>query len=473
MRLTTSFFVPTALRRRSVLVVAGLVVFTGLVASICWALLPPTVPPPPAIPPEGVERPVADAIASARGQVEEQPRSAEAWGQLGKVLLAHQFNQQAAQCFAQAEKLDGTQPRWPYYQGLIAAMEDGRLALPHLRRAAELADRHDPGVLAPRLQLAEELVAQGQTEEAEAQYRAVAAKDPNNPRLLYHWGLLALGRDELKTALDCLSRLTNSPVARKKACAQLALIYRRLKDEDQAARFSQQAARLPADASWEDRYAEEYRKLQVDAQGRLQQVRALETEGKLQEVVALLTRINKDTDSDLAPVVLGINLYKLGQYQEAERALRQALALYPDKVPAHFYLAVSLFGQADAAPREDGRLSEDARAKYQEAAAHFRRAAELKPDHGLAHLNLGRALGVLGQRDEALRELRAAVACRPEDARTHFYLAEALAEAGQVEEGRHQLDLAARLAGKDNSLPDAVLQRVREKFNKPTGVGGP
>jgi tetratricopeptide (TPR) repeat protein len=398
----------------------------------------------------------------------EQPRSAEAWGQLGRVLLVHSFNRQAEQCFSQAEKLDGKQPRWPYYQGILAAKEDARLALPHLRRAAELADRNDPGVFAPRLYLAELLVELGQTEEAEAQLRLVAAKDSNNPRLLYQWGLLALARDELKTASDCLMRLTQYPATRKKACAQLALIYRRLQDEDKAARFTQQAAHLPSDASWDDRYVEEYRKLQVDTQGRLQQVRSLEIEGKLQEVVALLTRINQDADSDLAPVVLGINLNKLGRYQDAERALRQALAQYPDKVPAHYHLAVSLFVQAEAVPRKDGFITDDARAKYQEAAKHFRRAVELKPDHALAHLNLGRTLRILGQPDEGLRELRSAVACKPEDAWTHLFLADALAEAGQTEEGSRHLELGIRLAGKDDSpATAAVVQQIREKLGKP------
>jgi predicted Zn-dependent protease len=106
--------------------------------------------------------------------------------------------------------------------------------------------------------------------------------------------------------------------------------------------------------------------------------------------------------------------------------------------------------------------------KYREAAEHFRRAVDLKPDHGLAHLNLGRVLLALGQRDEGLRELRAAVACKPEEAGAHFFLAEALADTGQTEEGAHQLELATRLVGKEDSPAlAATLQRVREKLGKP------
>jgi tetratricopeptide (TPR) repeat protein len=468
MKPTPNFRIPALARRHPVFLIIGVVLLVGILTGSYWMLLRPAIAEPPAIALDGVEKPVADAIRTAQQRLEEQPRSAEAWGQLGKVLLAHSFNQQADQCFAQAEKLDDTQPRWPYYRGLIAASEDGPRALTYLCRAAELSDRSDPNNFAIRLRLAELLVELGQTEEAEAQFRLVAAKDPNNPRLLYNWGVLALARGEQQTALDCLSRLTKHPAARKKACAQLAMLYRRLADESQAAKFTQLATQLPGDAPWEDHYAEEYKQLQVDALGRLQQVRTLEAEGKIREVLALLYDINQGADSDLAHTVLGINLLKVGQYDEAEKALRQTLALYPDKVQAHFFLAVVLFVQAEAIAGRDQGLSAPARAKYHEAASHFRRVLELKPDHALAHMNLGRTLLALGQRDEGLKELRAAVTSKPEEARPHFFLAEALADTGQIEEGRQHLELAMRLAGKEDSLPSAAtLQRIREKLDRP------
>jgi tetratricopeptide (TPR) repeat protein len=415
-----------------------------------------------------VEKPVADAIAHFRERVLQQPRSAEAWGSLGKLLLAHGFNPQAEHCFARAEQLDGKQPRWPYYRGLIHLHQDNALALTHLRRAVELGDRFDPGVSATRLRLAEVLLEQGQDAEAEEAFRVVSRTDPNNPWLVYHGGLRALARDDLGAAVERLSPLTKHPSARQKACAQLALIYRRLQDEGQAAAFTRLAAELPADAPWEDPYAEEYRKLRVGAQGRLQQVQALESAGKHREVVALLNSFNKESDYYLAHLALSTNLVKLGQFNEAEKALRQTLTLYPDKVQAHYQLAVVLFIRGDQVPGRDGGVPEAARAKYREAAEHFRRAIELKPDYGIAHLNLGRVLLALGQRDEGLKELRDAVACEPDQAAAHFFLAEALADAGQTEEGSRHLELAARLAGKDDAtVTAATLQRVREKLDKP------
>src|SRR5262249_2730842 len=132
---------------------------------------PPAPPEPPAIAFEGVEKPVIDAITAAQEQVREKPNSEEAWGQLGKLLLTHYFFAQADQCFAQAEKLNYKQPRWPYFRGIALLNRDNRRALAHLRRAAELGDLYDPGVSSTRLRLAETLMQEGETEEAEQHFQ--------------------------------------------------------------------------------------------------------------------------------------------------------------------------------------------------------------------------------------------------------------------------------------------------------------
>lgn len=465
---TTTTPRPFFLRWTTLAVAAVLVVGGGLTAFYVGALLQPSVPEPPAVPLEGVEKPVADAVAAARERVREQPRSAEAWGLLGKLLLTHRFPAQAEQCFAQAEQLDDKQPRWPYYRGLVHLHQDNALALAHLRRAVELGDRYEPNVSSLRLRLAEALLEQGSDEEAEAELRTLFAKDPNNPWLLYYRGLRALARNDLAAAIERLTPLTNHPSARQKACVQLAMIYRRQGNEERAAEYTRRVAELPEDQPWPDPYVDEYRRLQRDAQGRLMQVKALEAQGKYQEVLAELNSINESSESDLASLAVGINLAKIGQYAEAEKALRDTLARYPDKVQAHYFLAVVLFIQGDQVPGRENGVPEAARAKYREAAEEARQTLKLKPDHGLAHVYLGRSLLLLDQKDDGLKELRAAVACKPEEPRAHFFLGEALADDGRLEEAAHHLELAARLLGKDDPLPAAAaLQRVREKLDKP------
>src|SRR5690348_5231465 len=60
----------------------------------------------PAIVQTDIDPAVLRLISGARTAVVQTPRSAEAWGRFGKVLLAHEFSDEALACFAQAEALD-------------------------------------------------------------------------------------------------------------------------------------------------------------------------------------------------------------------------------------------------------------------------------------------------------------------------------------------------------------------------------
>src|SRR5439155_11669790 len=81
-----------------------------------WVWLPTRMPDPPVADLAGAEPVVAEAIGAARAALVGNLRSATAWGHLGMVLQAHDYVPEAQRCFAQAEKLDAADPRWPYLQ---------------------------------------------------------------------------------------------------------------------------------------------------------------------------------------------------------------------------------------------------------------------------------------------------------------------------------------------------------------------
>src|SRR5207249_1129375 len=96
---------------------------------------------PPVLELGGVDTAVARAIEAARAAVQQSPRSAQSWGQLGKVLLAHGFYQPANTCLSQAERLHPTDARWPYLQGIALAYADPPdplAAIQRYQRAVEL-----------------------------------------------------------------------------------------------------------------------------------------------------------------------------------------------------------------------------------------------------------------------------------------------------------------------------------------------
>src|SRR5438132_135559 len=79
---------------------------------------------PPSIEPAGIDPAVLRLVTTARSGVAESPHSAEAWGRLGKILLAHGLSDEALVCFTQAEQLNPPEPRWPFYQGTILSQGD-------------------------------------------------------------------------------------------------------------------------------------------------------------------------------------------------------------------------------------------------------------------------------------------------------------------------------------------------------------
>ena len=70
-----------------------------------------------------------------------------------------------------------------------------------------------------------------------------------------------------------------------------------------------------------------------------------------------------------------------------------------------------------------------------EAAAHYEQALRLRPDYGLAHLNLARALVRLDRYPEAIRHYEAALRLKIGGAAAEAELGDALMHEGRAERG--------------------------------------
>src|ERR1041385_5300371 len=94
-----------------------------------------TAPPPPPVDTTGFDPLITAAITEARAAVLGAPRSAEARGRMGMVLLAHEVRAEARACFAQAAKFDPDEPRWPYFLGVAQVVDNPQAAVTNLERA--------------------------------------------------------------------------------------------------------------------------------------------------------------------------------------------------------------------------------------------------------------------------------------------------------------------------------------------------
>jgi tetratricopeptide (TPR) repeat protein len=433
-----------AMKRYAIL--AMILLVGGGVAALTWKLWPRTPPQPPIPDLEGVDPAVAAVITKERLAVLASPRDASAWGRLGEALELFNYRKDALVCFAQAERLDPQQPRWPYHQGFLLLWDNAEEALPHLRRAVELEDRRDagPGSEAMRLRLSETLLAQGHLDEAEQSFRALLQREALHPRVHLGLGRLAMQRQEWKEALPHVQQAAQDRRTARAATLSLAELYEQLGDETAAAQARERLEKLPPDPPWQDPFVDELQRFNTGRRSRLMQADRLFKQGRTSEAIALYGQVVKDyPNSDEAWSALGQALYRAGDFANAERVLRKTVELKPGYAEAHNYLGLTYLAQE----------------KWEDAALSFHKAIDRKPDFGLAYFNLGRCRVEQNNIPAALDAFRGAVRAMPNYAAAHAALAELLHQTHHDAEALDEVRQALQL-----NPDDERAKKLREKL---------
>jgi tetratricopeptide (TPR) repeat protein len=422
-----------ARRRRKLLIGLGALMLLAGAAVIAVVVAIGRGRPGPKQPPElelsGMDPQVVAAIRSARAAVEAQPGSADAWGRLGRMLLAHDMHVESMPCFEEAERLDPADASWPYHQGCILMLARPEAAVAPLRRAAERGGDE----LAPRLRLAEVLLALDRPDEAEPVFRDVLLDYPDNARAHLGVGLIAYRRGELRESLPDLRAAATSKFSRREARAALAAVYQRLGDAEAAAEERRLVAELPADRPWRDTFSEQVESLQTGLSPRLDRAGRLIESGRVAEAVTLIRQVLSDyPESEQAHGALANAFMLQNNLAAADAELCVVVRLDPQRIEGHLQL-----GDVRTMRKDDAG-----------AEACYRRVIELKPDHALAHYSLGQCR--LRQQDPAgaAEEFRAALRYRPDMADAHVALAEVLLAQGKTAEARDHLEGALLLAPK-------------------------
>ncbi|MGH7168751.1 MAG: tetratricopeptide repeat protein [Gemmataceae bacterium] len=434
------------LRRYLRLAAILLLLAASAATAFWWIRRTPLTLLPPTVPRNETDRGILAVVEKARGDVLKKPRSARAWGRLGQVFLANELNAEAEICLVEAERLDSANPRWPYYQAAILVSQgQPEAAVPILQRAVERGEAAASDNLTPSLLLAETLLALGRLDEAEKQFRHVLKRRDEEPRAHYGLALVYAARSDWPASRTHLERCLENPWTRRKACVQLAVVCRRLGEASEAEKYHQLVDRLPPDQDWIDPFVMDYLPWAVKKTSRYRHAEALEARGQLREAAQVLQELLEESPNEYRPrVALAKVIGLLGDHAGAERLLREALRLAPEKVRLRCYLSLTLFARGEALARNGER--ELAEKCYREAVQRAREALAVKADFGLAYMALGLSLKALGQRADALAALRQAVHCNPENAELHFYLGELLAQDGQQSEARQQLQRALEMA---------------------------
>lgn len=396
-----------------------------------------TSPSPPAINLEGMDSQVVKAITMAQKAVAKTPGSAEAWGFLGRVLRAHEFIDPSNVCFRQAEKLDPTDPRWPYLlaRGLRATDSDESLRC--LRRSVA----RERSVNSPRLGLAEALMDRGLMDEAEDHLRIVLDQNPHDPRALLGLGRIEFTRGQLEIAADHLRRSVDMESNVKATHSMLAQIYQRLGKTEAVHEELGIMDSLAENWSWADEYQDEVTAVWVGLKARLTLSSELWKQQKRPETIEVLRALVRDyPESDKAQFLLGDKLIQTGQFKEAEPPLMRAVAINNKFARAYFELGYCLHRQN----------------RSSEAADHYQHAIELQPDYAVAHYNLSYCLAESGDRKAAIAALRKAIRFKPDIAKAHRFLANLLAIEGEFEESEQSLERSRQLESTSRTASESV-----------------
>jgi tetratricopeptide (TPR) repeat protein len=389
---------------------------------------------------------VIDAIESARNAVLHSPRSASAWGQLGMTLQAYDLHRDARICLARAEKLDPHDGRWAYLLALSMLTEDLAAGLEQLEHATDLC----ASTPAPRLKLGEVLLEQGRLDEAEKQFQAVLAYDPENPRAELGLGRVASARGNWPLSLEHLSRSVQKAPQVRATHAMLAEVHARLGDTQAAEEERRRLAHTGPDPGWPDPYLETVKRLKTSVQTRLYEATGLLQQDRVEEALAIVQEVvRRRPDHFVARLAHGRALLFAGNLAAAEEEFREAVRLKPDSVATQSELASIL----------------RRRNKFREAADTYRIAVQLKPQDASSYYNLGLCLENLGDRPGAVAALRKAVQYKPDLAQAHRDLGRLLAQDGDLAAAERHLRDAVHLAPEDDAAKQ-LLTQVRQQAGK-------
>jgi tetratricopeptide (TPR) repeat protein len=428
-------------RRRPIVVPICAAVVVVLIGSWClWLWY--SAPAPPVVSLQEADPAVADVLDAARQEVWWYPYRAAVWARLGQLLLAHGYRAESNRCFAQAERLDPHDARWPYLQGSSVRLDDPEAAIRHLQRAVALCG----GVPdATELCLAEVCLEQNHLDEAELHFRHVLQNHARNARAFLGLGRLTYERGDLRQALAYLDHSASSKFTQKASCITRAQIYYLLGDETAAKREQAEAASMPEDPPWPDPFLEEALALVVGKQAGLARLQMLNRQGRVAEARALAHRL-EDQYPDIYWLVEGREQMDKGDLAAAEKALREAVRLAPDSVDVNLDLGTVLFRQKN----------------YGAAAECFQKVTELEPGYGPAYRNLGECRRLQGNRAAAINAFRAALKYTPHNAEAHRDLGSLLAEEGQMNEALVHLRQALQLAPSDVKTRELIEQASKK-----------
>jgi tetratricopeptide (TPR) repeat protein len=319
-------------------------------------------------------------IANHRNVVE----LSRAYGQMGKLLMAAQDYDPAEAALLDAQSLDSSEFRWPYYLAhLYRAQGDIGKSTALFERALQL-NPDDPAAL---VWLGNAYLSSGRPDTAQPEFEKALALVPGSLSARYGLGRTALARNDPRRAVTYFEEILSIDPTATGVHYPLSQAYSALGDTAKAGahlRLRQNRDIIPTDP--------------------------------------LMTEIEQLLQSPQTFETLGIRALDNKDWQGAAAQFRRGLELAPDSASLKFRLATTLNMMGD------GKGSE----------ALFEEVVRTSPDYFPAQFSLGVLRQAQGRHDDAVKRFSAAIAQRADYAEAHIRLAVSLRHLGRLKDALTQ-----------------------------------
>jgi len=360
-----------------------------------------------------VNRQLQEAYVAAR----EHPTDSTANGKLGMLLDAYKQYEEAITCYRRAHLLKPRSFRWIYYLGYVQ-YKQGQYQKAEKILAAAINLR--PAYLPAKLMLAECMFQLGDLEESEKLYKRIVEQSPGSAAAYYGLGRVQSARGNVQAAVSLLKRACELFPEYGPAQYALALTYRKLNDQGQAAvHFKIYNANMGTIPPPNDPLRTAIKQLDQGPVADMHRGLVLADTGNISEAIAEQLRA---LAIDPKLVQAHINLMQLygglHDYSKAEQEYKAAVRLNPNRADCYFNYGVLEFAQR----------------QYLEAARAFRQALQINPYYAGAHNNLGYVLAMQGHLNGALKEFNEAVEDRPDFRMARFHIGQIYVKQGKYAE---------------------------------------
>ena len=333
---------------------------------------------------EALSLSLADGSAS-------DPARAQSYGELGNLLLAATFFDEAILCYRHAEALQPGDARWSYLRAHANLRKGDRAAA---AQTLEHTLSVQPDYVPALVWLGDTYLDLGQVEQAQAAFSRALTRQPDSAPALFGAGRAALARRSYDEAVRHLEQALRVDPRATVIHYPLAMAYRGTGQREKADALLQRRGTTAPDLP----------------------------DPLLQQADVVL-------DSGVAHEALGMQALRRQDWAGAIQAFKRGLELSPGDVSLRYWMATAMIASGDAAGAE----------------REFRAVIRADPGFANAHFSLGAVLDRQGQKADALREYEAAVKAAPTMPDARLRLADTLRTQGQLANAVTHYEEAVRL----------------------------